>query len=68
VAPADSKKWPLSLPGCPLPAKYANSVDLKDGLFNNRVCTVKFPAIDSRFSSNTTNAEVPSFRMDLEVW
>ena len=28
-------------------AKYADSIDLKDGLPNNRVCTVKFLAIES---------------------
>ena len=50
-----------------LPVKYADSVDLKDGLLNNRVCTVKFPAKDSYFSSNTAHTEVPSTRMDLEV-
>ena len=45
---------------CPaLPAKYANSVDLKDGLLNNRVCTVKIPAKESYFSRNTTHTEVP---------
>ena len=30
-----------------LPAQYADSVDVKDGLLNNRVCTVKFPAIEA---------------------
>ena len=30
-----------------LPAQYADSVDLKGGLLNNKVCTVKFPVIES---------------------
>ena len=50
-----------------LRAKNADNVDLKDGLLNNRVCTVKFPAIESCFSSNTRHTEVPSTRMNLEV-
>ena len=49
-------------------AKYADSVDLRDGLLNNKVCTVKFPAIESCFSIKITHTEVPSTRMDLEVW
>ena len=53
---------------CTLPAKYSDSVDLKDGLLNSRVCAVKFPAIESGFSSNTTHTEVSLTRMDLEVW
>ena len=36
-----------------LPAKLADSVDLKDGLLNNRVCTVKFRVVESYFSFNT---------------
>ena len=56
-------KWPGTLP-----AQYADSVDLKDGLLTNRVCTVKFHAIEAYFSSNTIHTEVPSTRMDLEVW
>ena len=31
----------------PLTAKFADSVDLKDGLPNNRACTVKFPVEES---------------------
>ena len=36
-------------------AKFADSVDLKDGLLNNRVCTVKFLVVESYFSYNTTH-------------
>ena len=50
-----------------LPAKLADSVDLKDGLLNNRVCTVKFPVVESFFLCNTTHTKVPLTRMDLEV-
>ena len=32
----------LELNNYTLPAKYADNVDLKDGLLNNRDCTVKF--------------------------
>ena len=32
-----------------LPAQYADSVDLKGGLLNNRVCTVKFKVEESYF-------------------
>ena len=35
-------------------AKFADIVDLKDGLMNNRVCTVKFLVVESYFSCNTT--------------
>ena len=34
-----------------LPAQYADSVDLKGGLMNSRVCTVKFRVVESYFSS-----------------
>ena len=51
-----------------LPAKYADSVDLNDGLLNNRVCTVKFPAIESCYSIKTTHTDVPSTRKDVDVW
>ena len=34
-----------------LPAKFEDSVDSKDGLLNNRVCTVKF--LEVNFSCNT---------------
>ena len=50
-----------------LPAQYADSVDFKDGLLNSRFCTVKFPAVKSYFSRDTTHTEVPSTRMDMEV-
>ena len=40
---------------CSLPAKFADSVVLKDGLLNNRVCTVKFLVVESYFSCNTTH-------------
>ena len=40
---------------CTLPAKYGDSVDLKDGLLNNRVCRVKFPVVHSNFPCNTTH-------------
>ena len=53
---------------CALPAKYADSVDLTGGLLNYRVCTVKFLVVESYFSHNTTHTEVPSTRMDMEVW
>ena len=36
-------------------AKFADSVDLKDGLLKNRVCTVKFLVVESYFSCNTTH-------------
>ena len=37
------------------PAKFADSVDLKDGLLNNGVCIVKFLVVESYFSCNTTH-------------
>ena len=40
-----------------LPAQYADSVDLKDGLMNYMVCTVKFPVVQSYFVCNTTPTE-----------
>ena len=40
---------------CTLLAKFADSVDLKDGLLNNKVCTVKFLVVESYFSCNTTH-------------
>ena len=46
-------------------ATFSDSVDLKDGLLNNRVCTVNFLVVDSYFSCNTTNtlySEVPISR------
>ena len=36
-------------------AKLADTVDLKDGLLNNRVCTVKILVLESYFSCNTTH-------------
>ena len=41
-----------------LPSQFADSVDLKDGLLNNRVCTVKFPVVESSFSCNTIHTEL----------
>ena len=43
---------------CTLPAKYGDSVDLKDGLLNNKVCRVKFPVVESYFLCNTTHTEL----------
>ena len=40
---------------CPLAAKFADSVDLKDRLLNNRDWTVKFLVVESYFSCNTTH-------------
>ena len=39
-------------------AQYGDSADLKDGLLHNRVCTVKFPVVDSHFLCNTTHTEM----------
>ena len=41
-----------------LPTKFVDSVDLKDGHPSNRVCTVKFPIIESYFLCNTTHTEL----------
>ena len=41
-----------------LPAQYGDSFDLKDGLLNNRVCTVKFPVVESYFFCNTKHTEL----------
>ena len=38
-----------------LPAIFADSVDLKDGLLNNWVCTVKFLVVESYFLCKTTH-------------
>ena len=38
-----------------LPAKFADSVDLKGGLLNNMICTVKFLVVELYFSCNTTH-------------
>ena len=46
----------------------ADSVDLKGGLLYCRACKVKFPVVESYFSFNTTHTEVPSTKMDMEVW
>ena len=51
-----------------LPAQYTDGVDFKGGIMNYKVCTVKFQAVKSYFSRDTTNTEVPSTRMDMEVW
>ena len=50
-----------------LPAQYADSVDLKGGLMNNRVCTVKIRVVESYFSLSLLKCTRPSTRMDLEV-
>ena len=50
-----SKVAKLSRRVSSLPAKYADSVDLKDGLLKNRVCTVKLFIVESYFSCNTTH-------------
>ena len=54
MTPVPSNCLPLAV-DCALLAKFADSVDLKDGLLNNRVCTVKFPVVESYFSCNTTH-------------
>ena len=36
-------------------AKFADIVDFKDGLLNNRVFTVKFLVVEPYFSCNTTH-------------
>ena len=41
-----------------LPAQYGDIVDLKDGLLNNRVCTVKVPVVKSYLLCNTTHTEL----------
>ena len=46
------------VPNTSLLAKFADSVDLIDGLLNNGVCTVKFPVVESYFSFNTTYTEL----------
>ena len=38
-----------------LMAQYTDRVDLKHGLLNKRVCTVKFPVVESYFFCNTTH-------------
>ena len=48
--------------------QYAESVDIKGGLLNQRVCTVKFPVVEPYFTCNTAHTEVPLTRMYLEVW
>ena len=41
-----------------LPAQYADSVDLKDGLHNNRICTVKFPVLKVYCWCKTTHTDL----------
>ena len=43
---------------CTLPAKYGDSVDLKDGLLNKRICTVKFPVVEFYFLCNIKHTEL----------
>ena len=54
-----------------LPAQFVDSVDLKDGLLKNRVCTLRFLVVESYFSCNTTytvwGCTRPSSRKVLEV-
>ena len=52
--------------GCTLSAQYADSVDLKCGLLNNMVCTVKFPVLESNFSCNITHT--PNFHQQEWTW
>ena len=50
-------------------AQYANSVDLKGGLLNDRVCAVKFSVIQSYILLPLCkNAQRSSPRMNLEVY
>ena len=37
---------------------YADSVDLKDGLLNNRICTVKFPVLKVYYWCKTTHTDL----------
>ena len=41
----------------PLAAQFTNMVDLKDGLLNKRVCTVKFRVVESYFLCHTTHTD-----------
>ena len=41
----------------PLPAKFTNRVDLKDGLLKKRVCTVKFLVVESYFLCHTAHTD-----------
>ena len=50
-----SARWVFEVLHVQLAAQFADSVDFKDGLLNNRVCTVKFLAEESYFSCNTTH-------------
>ena len=50
-----SARWVPEVLHVQLPAQFADSVDFKDGLLNNRVCTVKFLAVESYFSCKTTH-------------
>ena len=50
-----------------LPAKFADSVDLKGGLLNYRVCTVGFLVVESYFSCNTTHTAVHCVRMHYAI-
>ena len=40
-----------------LPARYTDRVDLKEGLQNNGVCSVKFFGVESYFLCNTTHTD-----------
>ena len=39
------------------PAQTVDNVDLKDGLLSNKVCTVKFPVVESYFLCKTTHTD-----------
>ena len=41
-----------------LPAQTVDIVDLKDELLIPRVCTLKFPAVESHFPYNIPNTEL----------
>ena len=47
----------LPPPSLSMPAHYTDRVDLKDGLLNHRVCTVKFQGIDSYFLCNIRHTD-----------
>ena len=58
TSPASPRKTPSIPPLLLGLTQYGHSVDLKDGLLNNRVCTVKFPVEESYFLCNTAHTEL----------
>ena len=48
------------------PAKFKDCVDSKDGLLNNKVCTVKFSIGDFYFSLNTAHTELHCLTVSLK--